>query len=241
MRLPLADAVALIMTSTKALSVNGLVPPTDFPSADFEAVDAKLTPHSGHSAHKHFIGAWNAISYRYMAFAEYDQQFTASVVMHGPGPGHPIRFEQERDLFGFFSSGVSVFDAFCFGTFAIGALTGSTDFCLVSAKDEEVRWKSLLSAYTKSFATDPVVPMLKRIDTDRALVEIRAVRNVLTHRAAPPRQFALKVGPQAIPTARISRVNLTLDKNTTASRRKEIAQLLSLGLSGVRSFVDARL
>ena len=153
------------MSTSKPLSLNGLVPPVDFPATDFEAVQAKLTPHSVHSAHTHFISAWSAISYRYKAVAEHDQQFTASIGTHGPGAGGPIRYEQERDLFEFFSSGVSVFDAFCFGAFAIGALTGSTDFPIITEKDQRnVNWKNLLEAYIKSFASHPIVSVLDGVD-----------------------------------------------------------------------------
>jgi hypothetical protein len=230
------------VSSIKALAVNGLVPPPDFPAADFEAIYTKITPRSSHSAHTRFVGAWNAISYRYKAVTECEVQFTASIVRDGPGPGQPIRYEQERDLFNFFSSGVSVFDAFCFGAFAIGAHTGSTYFQLVTDTDErKVNWKRLIDAYTKSFANDPITPLLNSIDADGALAALRDARNILMHRAVPPRQIGVSIGSVAVePVSTIDRLNLTLDQNTTKSLRKEIVRLLSLGLSGMRAFVDAR-
>ena len=153
------------MSSIKPLAVNGLVPPPDFPAVDFEAIYTKITPRSSHSAHTRFVGAWNAISYRCKAVTEYDIQFTASIIRAGPAPGQPICYEQDRDLFNFFSSGVSVLDAFCFGAFAIGAHTGSTDFQLVTESDErKVLWSRLLDFYTKSFGNDPITPLLNTID-----------------------------------------------------------------------------
>jgi hypothetical protein len=123
-------------------------------------------------------------------------------------------------------------------------VTGSTDFPLNTDKDERrVDWKSLLKAYSnyKSFTADPVTSVLDKVDKDAELATTRDVRNILTHRAAPPRQFGIATGPsQVTPTSRITRVNLTLDKNTTASCRKEIARLLLLGLSGIRTFVDTK-
>jgi hypothetical protein len=233
----------LTVSSTKPLAVNGLVPPQDFPAADFEAIYTKMTPRSSHSAHTRFVSAWSAVSYRYMAVSEYDGWFTASIVSAGPGPGQPIRYEQERDLFNFFSTGVSVFDAFCFGAFAIGAHTGSIDFKLAGDSDERrVDWKRLVSAYTKSFVNDPIISVLISIDTDKALGEIRDARNILMHRAVPPRQIGITFGPSAVPSiSTINRLNLTLDQNTTGSLRKEIVRLLSLGLSGMRTFVEAKL
>lgn len=202
----------------------------------------KLASQTGHPAHTHFIGAWNAISYRYKAVAEYDQQLTASIVTHGPGAGDPNRYEQERDLFEFFSSGVSVFDAFCFGAFAIGAFASPTHFPLNTDSDErKVNWKSLLQAYNESFATDPITLVLHTVKADAALKAIRRVRDILTHRSSPARQFSLLIGSPTKSTARIHKLNLTLDQNTTSLHRKEIARLLSDGLSGMRTFVEAKI
>jgi hypothetical protein len=232
-----------MVNTMKPLTLNGLVPPDDFPAADFEAVQIKLATYDKNPAHKNFVGAWSAISYRYMAVAEYDQHLTASFSTQ-PGAGHPIRYQQERDLFGFFRSGLSVFDAFCFGSFAIGAMTGSTDFPFATERDEQkVNFKSLIAAYKKSFATYPIVPVLVGIDSDPAIDRLRYVRNILTHRATPPRQFNLAVSSTTptTATARIDRLNLALDKNTTGPWRDEFKDLLAGGMAGIRAFVDARL
>jgi hypothetical protein len=50
------------------------------------------------------FGALNAIAYRFAALAEYDRNFTDSFNTHGGGPGQPFRYDQERDLFGFFNT-----------------------------------------------------------------------------------------------------------------------------------------
>jgi hypothetical protein len=234
---------AQIVNTMRPLTLNGLVPPDDFPAADFEAVQTKLAANDKNPAHKNFVGAWSAISYRYMAVAEYDQQLTASLSTQ-PGAGNPIRYQQERDLFGFFSSGLSVFDAFCFGSFAIGAITGSTDFPFATEKDERnVNWKSLIAAYTKSFGADPIVPVLVGIDRNPVIERLRYNRNILTHRATYPRQHNLAVGSSTTTsaTARIDRLQLTLDKNTTGPWRDEFKDLLAGGMAGIRAFVDAKL
>jgi hypothetical protein len=118
------------------LSLNGLTVPDDFPASRFEAVYEKLAPHTGHNAYPKLVGALAAIAIRFKALAEYDQGFTASIKAHGNGPGQPARYEQDRDLFGFFSNGVSIFDAFCFALFSIGALKGFPEFPLTSEEDE---------------------------------------------------------------------------------------------------------
>jgi hypothetical protein len=211
------DEEVSVVSSIRELAVNGLTPPSDFPVEDFEAIYTRMTPHGAHQAHPRFVGAWRAISYRYMAMIEYDAQFTESITRDGPNPSNQIRYQQERDLFNFFSNGVSIFDAFCFGAFAIGAHTGSTAFRLPERK---VDWERLIKAYTKSFGSDPIIDVLNEINMDGALSTIRDVRHYLMHRAVPPRQIGIASGPGAVESpSTIERLNLTLDQNTTNSLR----------------------
>ena len=98
--------------------------PADFPASQFEAVvhNNKLTAHAARNEYPLLSDALRAIPYRFRTLTEYDHSFTALINDYGIDA---FRYEQERDLFGFFSNGYSVFEAFCFALFAIGALTGS--------------------------------------------------------------------------------------------------------------------
>jgi hypothetical protein len=231
------------MTDAKVLSINGLVMPRDFPASTFEAIQQKLETVRQQAGHSQFIGAWNAVSYRFKACTEYDKSFTASIANHGPAPGQPMRYQQERDLFGFFGSGISVFDAFYFGMFAIGTLVLPPNFPLSTTDDEKrVHPQSTIKAYLQSFPGDPFVSVLDAIIEDQAFKELRDIRNVLTHRAAPPRALGLAVGAGAsIPRARTAHhISIEINAGTTSSRRKEIARLLSKALEAAHEFVAAR-
>jgi hypothetical protein len=95
-----------------ALQINGLLMPSDFPRELFEKIYTAAQPHNANPAHPQFIGAWSAVSHRYKALAHYDEVFTRTIETHGPGPAYEVRYEQERDLFGFASNAYSVFEAF---------------------------------------------------------------------------------------------------------------------------------
>src|SRR5262245_56672084 len=111
------------------LSINGLTPPDDFPAERFEALYKKLgDAYAGRHGYDLVFEALNAIAYRFVALAEYDQSFTAWFNAHRDG--QPFRYHQERDLFGFFSNAYSVFEAFCFTLFAVGALIDPAHFPL---------------------------------------------------------------------------------------------------------------
>jgi hypothetical protein len=149
--------------------------------------------------------------------AEYDTRLTASIRTHGTGPGQPFRYEQERDLFGFFSNGFSVFEAFCFALFAVGALTGSAEFPLATDADERrVEWNSMKQAYGRAFPGDPILSVLKTIANDTAFKKFRDDRGILTHRAVPPRTFNVTAGPSTVPeSTTIERLNMPFDTETT--------------------------
>src|SRR6266550_1303963 len=216
----------------RVLSINGLTVSDDFPADQFEAVYKKLGSTYGQRAEYRvfIIGALNAIAYRFTALAEYDKSFRSSITAHGTGPGQPFRYMQERDLFGFFSNAHSVFDAFCFALFAIGALRDSANFPLATDPDERnVTWSKMLRAYGKAFPSDPILSELEKIWNDTE--ELRDIRNILTHRAVGARSFGVSVGPSTVPeTTTIDRLNISLDATTTSSRRRDVAKLLLLGL-----------
>jgi hypothetical protein len=140
------------------LSINSLDMPPDFPAEKFEAVYKKLRDaYSGRPQHEELVvGALNAVAYRFKSLAECDESFTDLIKAHA---SDQRRYEQERDLFGFFSNFYSVFDAFCF------------------------------------------------------------VREILTHRAVPPRAFMITAGPSPASSDVIPRLNMTIDATTTASRK----------------------
>ena len=227
------------MNARAVLSGTGLAVPEDFTANHFEGVYKGLHAHSQKkNEYELAIGAMHAISYRFVALAEYDTRFTASITTHGPGPELRTRYEQERDLFGFFSNAFSIFDTFCFALFAIGALTGESSFPLAVVADErKVNWMRVKAAYQAAFPTERITTVIVAMEADPVFVAIRETRNMFTHRATPPRQYVLG----ASSSTRIARVNVLVDDRTTSTRRQEVARLLRDGLQAAETFVPARL
>jgi hypothetical protein len=222
------------------LTINNLSMPDDFPAAAFEAVHKRLLSFNKTFEYVQFVGAWSALSYRYLATVEYDESFVASILQNGPGPGPSIRYAQERDLFGFFSNGLSVFDAFSFGMFSIGAILVPDVFPLASADDErKVTFGGTLKSYRSAFTNDPFTAELQKILNDGSFQELRDLRNFLTHRAVPARHFSLVIsGSGSKPTAELGRINIGLDQHTTSARRQDIVRLLKSALLAAREFAE---
>jgi hypothetical protein len=228
----------------KPLSINSLMMPADFPADLFEKIFLASQRHANNPTYGQFIGAWNAVSYRYVSLAEYDECFTSSIQKHGVAPGSAqARYEQERDLFAFSSSAYSVFEAFHYGMFAIGAFIEPKVFVLATPADEtKVGVAATHKKYGEAFPSDPILASFKGYLDDPARVDLSLLRNVLTHRAAPPRSYDLTVGPKdAKPSAEITRVNITLDENTTQSRRKDVSRLLTSCVNAAETFVASKL
>jgi hypothetical protein len=144
-------------------------------------------------------------------------------------------------LFGFFSNGASIFDAFCFALFSIGALKGYPEFPLTTEVDErKVNCRTMLKAYGAAFSGDPILNVLEAIE--KKLEDFRAVRNILTHRALPSRTFEVSAGSPGPDKAWFRRLlNMQIDAETTSSLRSQLAKLLLSGLDATVMFVNARL
>lgn len=224
------------------LSINGLDVPDDFPSAEFEAVCSKTQNYKTHPAHPMLLGALQGTAYRFNALAEYEDKLRASIGIHGPGPGNPYRYQQERDLFGFFSNGFSSLESLAFAMFAVGAIKDLPQFPLATEQDErKVNWHTTLAAYTAALPSDPVISALDAISTNQDFKDFYLNRNILTHRAAPPRAFSLSAGDNRPNMALITRINIRFEVSEISSRRQKIASLLLNGFRAMHQFVQAHL
>ena len=224
----------------KSLTMNGLAMPDDFPSAHVEEIYKRLLPLSEThiELYAQCAGAWNALSYRYLALVEYADAFSASLAKHGSAPSHDERYRQERQLFGFFSNGFSAFEALFYGMFAVGSFLDSTSFPLSSPKDERrVSASRTVDAYAHSFADDPIVSVLKSVVDDRAYTEWKEVRNVLTHRTAPGRILFVGIDETETPADQWKLFNITLDQAAMSTRREQASAILARVLAASERFV----
>jgi hypothetical protein len=214
--------------------------PAGFPAAPFDAVYEivqSLTPKHA-ELRLNFVGAWLALGYRYRAMAEYGEEFTKLFVADGPGPSMEKRYLQERALFGFFGNGFTTFEALFFGLFAIGAMVAPADLPLATAADQQsVSPNSTVAAYKRVFRADPFVTALEALTSDVAFKNLREVRNVLTHRVVPARQFYIG----SLPPAEWKIVNIALDATTTTTREAEVSRLLMTALSATELFARTQL
>jgi hypothetical protein len=232
--------------SKQALTTNGLVMPDEFPISAYQAVHATVRKHNQANPpmYEQWSGAWNAVSYRYLAVTEYSASFTQSVVDRTGTASVEGRHRQERDLFGFFGSAVSALEATFYGLYAIGGFLAPSQFPLATAENQRnVTPSTTRAAFARAFGGDAMVGTMDSVTGDSKYRELREIRNVLTHRAAPGRMFFLQVGisdPVPVPDE-WKVLGIKMDKDMTGTRQRDLARLLTALVEGGRAFVEARM
>jgi hypothetical protein len=218
--------------------------PADFPVDHYEAVHKCVQPRgeTSNEGYQQFAGAWNALTYRFVALGGYEADLTAALGNLRETLTAERRCRQERDLFGFFSNGFSVFESAFYGLFSIGTILREAEFPLSTPSDQQrVSPTTTCSVLKKTFPGDPILEVVSAVTSDRAYREAREIRNVLTHRTAPGRTFFASVGVDGDLPDQWKLNNITLDATMASTRRAEVARLLTDLLKGIDRFVQARL
>src|SRR3712207_4890015 len=164
--------------------------PPDFAVAPYRAIHARITAKipTSHSAFPHYAGGWNGLVYRFRACAEHDTAFTMSIRRGGKAPQPNERYVQERELFGFFVTGVSAIESFCYSLFAIGAMLNLKEFNIIEARHlKAINPKQTTEHFSTVFPNEELTIALAGMLRDAHYDEWCAIRNILAHRAAPGR------------------------------------------------------
>jgi hypothetical protein len=221
-----------------ALTTNGIDVPADFPTGPYENIHAIVAAkRSSHANYGHYAGASNAVAYRFKAAIEYGDAFALSLKTHSTAPAPQGRYNQEKFLFGFFSSGFSVLESVFFELFVLGAFVAPAKFPLATPQDQQlVTPKRTLVAFTSAFPADPILKTLTAVFADPGYQAFRETRNILTHRAAPGRLMYVSIGSDDVPTADWKLNNLLLDDTIASKGRGQLAHLATVLLEGGANF-----
>lgn len=208
------------------LSTVGIVPPEDFPVTPYEAIHSVVSASRGTYRHSfaQFAGAWNAVCYRYLSCAEHDEAFTASLRRASASPPPDERYIQERELFGFFVTGLASIESLCYGLFAIGSMLDADSFPIADPKDmRRVDPKRTANRFEQAFPDDAVTAKLREMVAARGFRQWSDIRNILAHREAPGRHF-YRGGP--FNGAALWLNGIPLEEDFTACRRKWLAHTI---------------
>ena len=223
--------------TNQPLSTVGLVMPGDFPVLPYEGIHRRVTAkkQAYPNAWAQYAGAWNAVAYRFLSCADHDKAFTESVRRFGDAPLQPERYAQERELFGFFVTGLATIESFCYGLYAIASMVDSRNFPLVTQKDmRSVNRESTTKRFKRTFPSDNITHVLDQTVSTQEFKDWKEIRNILAHRSAPPRHFFASTAGKA--RAALWLNGIQIDENITASWRKWLATTMSVLLEATDDF-----
>src|SRR6185437_12921839 len=104
-----------------------------------------------------FAGGHNGVRLRLRACADYSKEFIECVRRTGDAPEPENRYLQERQLFGFFVSGISALDCFCFLLYFAAAQLQPTKFHTQKpGQIQSINRKYTAEAFTRVFPNESI-------------------------------------------------------------------------------------
>jgi hypothetical protein len=206
--------------------------PSDFPRSIFNAVIERVLKGNDqkfHSPHiDDFHDAWFAVGYRFFTCTEHDREFTASINRAGIDPPRLEHYIQERELFGFFISGLASLESFAYSCYALGAILDVNNFS--TSNPRSITLKSTIDRFLRYYPGGSLTLRLDQLRNETEFKDWSDTRNILAHRLLPPRQITVTLfPPQPDLGKKVTWVNnkIQIDNSTTSSRRKWLAQALA--------------
>jgi hypothetical protein len=217
----------------------GIEMPPDFPLQPYDNIRNRLVGERDKDPESwgELASAWNAIAYRFCSCAEHDETFSQSVRRAGNSPPGRERYIQERELFCFFVTGMSAIECLCYGLFAIGSMLDKEAFPFVTIEDRKaITPERTASRFRTTFSRENITSTLKRLTESQDYQRWRTIRNILSHRSTPGRQF-FRGGAR---DGEAVWGEIMIDQNTTVSRRRWLAGAVRDLLEATDSFTVAQ-
>ena len=226
---------------------SGLVMPSSFPDDMFQVVKARVFSKvpSDLPEWEQLGGSHNGVRYRLRACADYSKEFTKSVRRFGDSPPPEKRYQQERQLFGFFVSGYAALDSFCFFMYFAAAHLQPSHFpTQLPGHIKGIGCKSTPGAFAKAFPGEDITAALDALINDRTFKDWDGYRNILAHRAAPGRVMYASNESSAPEPAADWKMDpagsLKIDANLTPPRLAWLVQTLSGLVMAADAFTQKR-
>jgi hypothetical protein len=184
-----------------------------------------------------FAGGWRGLDVRYRTCLEHDRIFCDSISRNS----HADQVVQEQQLFGFFTTGLAAVESLFYALYAFGWMVNRSAFPLIVGKREEVNPERTRDAFRKQYGiAEPLVIAFESVLKDPDWKNWKTIRNVLAHRAVPPRILHLSAGGRSSQksTYQESRLNELgpLDDQTTRTRLFWLEKTLVTLLNAAESF-----
>jgi hypothetical protein len=131
---------------------------------------------------------FQGVAYRFRAGSDYGVKFESLFGAPG-GAAPPVDevYRQERALFGFFVSGLAFFESFSFALHALGAHYKPSKFGLSPGQLQAIDPGSVADTLQRVWPNAPISDVMGALVQDDTFRVWKTIRNMLAHRAIPPR------------------------------------------------------
>jgi hypothetical protein len=207
--------------------------PKDFPLEAIERIHAHLAGRDPQSPEwQEWASAANGLVWRFRASDEHGAALIESLRASGAPPSEE-RYRQEKWLFAFFVEGLSAIECLYYGLYFLGALADPQKFD--ATIDRKLVTPGLVTASFETAFPSEFSTALKAVESGEELNLWRHVRNVLTHRRAPPRHHSLGEPSLWGLSEAASRL---LDPEQLGERREELAAAVFAIAEAAAPFVE---
>jgi len=199
--------------------------PSAFPDVLFEAIKDRIIARlaSSSPASENLAGGHNGVRYRLRACVDYSDEFIQCLRLTVDAPAMEDRYQQERQLFGFFVSGLAALDSFNFFIYFTAAHLRPASFPIQTPGNiRSITLTSTARALAQEFSSEAMPTTLNDLLNDPKFTEWALYRNVLAHRAAPGRVVYASIGTRTPNPAADWKIdpagNLKIDAGLTPPR-----------------------
>ncbi len=227
---------------TPPVSTVHLEMPDDFEYVAYEAVHSRIGPlNASHQPQwSEYAPAWSAVATRFYACAEYDEAFSRSIGTND-APPQPERYHQERNLFGFFITGLSVIESACYGLYAIASMLDDVYFPIRKAGHKKaISPESTADRFRTTFPTEALSRALNKMVNSQEYEDWKEIRNILAHRGSPGRVIHATIGSGDNRGDALWLHGISLNVSTTPSRRAWLASTLGTLIREADSFTRSK-
>jgi hypothetical protein len=210
--------------------------PDDFPAAQYNLIHTTMQRRATETLFWEYGFAWNAVAYRFTQTADHDDAYRR--MLAGSGDANMIRYQQEKELFCFFTAGLSVLEAFFYAMHSAAAIADPASFPMATEGDlKRVGIRLTKGRFARRFPAESLTQAMTSVVADPSLDRWERVRYVLVHRQAPGRVVFGSTVREA-PPDEWKLEGLTLDANLTSSRRTWLSQVLTSLMACGLEFVE---
>jgi hypothetical protein len=221
--------------------------PSEFPTRAYDSALNRLTVGGLSSlTAEHCRAGWLGVGFRYLAVVEGDERFAESLREHGSAPPMPERVDQEHALFQFSAAACSVIECFAYSVHSAAAGLGVPGFRVSAESDRRGVNRTTTATRLETDLPNHVLPKtLVAVLGSTQWEALTITRNVLLHRAAPPRQVFLTNVPGVDRPSEIRQsvhrgADLVVTPQLTSDRRAWLATSLHGLCDALMSWLDAK-